>query len=72
MHGVVTAVLGGGQGHELAPAFLPGRVAEVSCEGKSLGVMGEVHPEVITAFGLEHPIALASVDLNELLTFFDL
>jgi len=56
-----------GDDHLLAPVFLPGRVAEIAVGGLQLGVMGEVHPEVITAFGLEHPVVLASIDMDELL-----
>jgi phenylalanyl-tRNA synthetase beta chain len=53
--------------HLMAPVFLPGRVAKVVVGDVELGVMGEVHPEVIVAFGLEHPIALAQLDMDALL-----
>lgn len=53
--------------HELAPVFLEGRVASVTANGTVLGVMGEVHPEVIVAFGLDHPVVLAELDLSALL-----
>ncbi|MEN8149466.1 MAG: phenylalanine--tRNA ligase subunit beta [Planctomycetota bacterium] len=56
-----------GDDHELAPAFLPGRVAKVLVGDVELGVMGEVHPEVIVAFGLEHPVAMAQLDMDALL-----
>ncbi len=38
------------------PAFLDGRRADIMCNGKKVGVFGEIHPEVISNFGLEHPI----------------
>lgn len=38
------------------PAFLEGRRADIIIEGEKVGVFGEVHPEVISNFGLEHPI----------------
>jgi len=56
-----------GDDHALAPAFLPGRVARILVGDVELGVMGEVHPEVITAFGLEHPVALAQLDMDAML-----
>ena len=45
------------------PSFLPGRVAVVSTEEAVHGTLGELHPEVITNFGLDHPVALAELTL---------
>jgi len=42
------------------PAFIKGRCADVIINGEKAGVFGEIHPEVISNFGLEHPI----IDLN--------
>ena len=50
--------------HELAPVFLPGRAAGVTAGDRAIGVIGEVHPEVIVAFGLDHPVVLAELDLT--------
>ncbi len=52
--------------HPLAPAFLDGRAALMTSDGAPLGVLGEVDPTVITAFGLDHPIVLAEFDLAAL------
>ena len=38
------------------PAFLEGRRADIMHNGVKVGVFGEIHPEVISNFGLEHPI----------------
>src|SRR5659263_183021 len=38
------------------PAFIEGRRADVIINGDKAGVFGEIHPEVISNFGLEHPI----------------
>jgi phenylalanyl-tRNA synthetase beta chain len=38
------------------PAFIEGRRADVIINGEKAGVFGEIHPEVISNFGLEHPI----------------
>ncbi len=49
-----------GMGYEVTesndPAFLEGRRANVMVNGEKAGVFGEIHPEVISNFGLEHPI----------------
>jgi len=46
------------------PSFLEGRAAEFVSDGKSLGVAGEIHPEVIFGFELEHPVAMFEFDLR--------
>jgi phenylalanyl-tRNA synthetase beta chain len=51
---------------ELTPVFLAGRVAVLKIGGRRLGVLGEVHPEVILAWGLDHPVVLAELDLSVL------
>ncbi len=47
------------------PSFLDGRVAELVAGGKRIGVVGELHPEVILGFELEHPVAAFEVDLEK-------
>jgi phenylalanyl-tRNA synthetase beta chain len=44
--------------------FVEGRAAEFSVDGKSVGILGEVHPEVLTNFGLTFPVALAELTLQ--------
>ena len=39
------------------PAFLEGRRARVVAGGREVATFGEIHPDVLTAFGLEHPVA---------------
>ena len=46
------------------PSFLPGRVAEVLVADRPAGLVGEVHPEVLTNFGLENPVAALELDLE--------
>jgi phenylalanyl-tRNA synthetase beta chain len=46
------------------PTFVPGRAASFSVDGKQLGILGEVHPEVLTNFGLTFPVALAELTLQ--------
>ena len=44
--------------------FVEGRAAEFSVDGKPIGILGEVHPEVLTNFGLTFPVALAELTLQ--------
>lgn len=46
------------------PAFIEGRRGDVLVDGKKVGVFGEVHPEVLVAFSLEHPVAALELDLR--------
>jgi phenylalanyl-tRNA synthetase beta chain len=48
------------------PAFVPGRAANVSVAETGVGILGEVHPEVLTDFGLTHPVALAELTLQRI------
>jgi phenylalanyl-tRNA synthetase beta chain len=50
-------------GEHDAPQFVPGRGAAFFAEGQPLGILGELHPEVLTNFGLTHPVALAELSL---------
>ncbi|WP_292485217.1 phenylalanine--tRNA ligase subunit beta [Methanohalobium sp.] len=38
------------------PAFIGGRRADILVNGKKVGVMGEIYPQVITNFGLGEPV----------------
>ena len=61
--------------------FIPGRVAALfraeppghrprggDRVPEPLGIMGEVHPEVLEAYGLRHPVAVLEVSLTRLVT----
>ncbi len=45
-------------------AFVEGRAATFSVDGKPVGILGEVHPEVLSNFGLTYPVALAELTLQ--------
>jgi phenylalanyl-tRNA synthetase beta chain len=50
------------------PAYHPGRSAKVLLRGESLGVLGELHPKVVAAFGLgERAVVAMELDLGRLL-----
>ncbi|WP_456373447.1 phenylalanine--tRNA ligase subunit beta [Methanocaldococcus sp.] len=38
------------------PSFIKGRCAKILKDGKMIGYFGEIHPEVIINFELEHPV----------------
>ena len=47
-------------------AFLKGRRADIIVNGKKVGVFGEIHPEVITAFDMDQPVSAFEFDLRVL------
>jgi phenylalanyl-tRNA synthetase beta chain len=49
------------------PSFMRGRVAAAIIRDKKIAVLGELHPEVITNFELEYPVAAFEVNIE---TFF--
>lgn len=48
-------------------SYIPGRVAALhAADGAPLGVMGEIHPEVLEAYGLKHPVTVLELSLARL------
>ena len=53
-------------------SFFPGRVARLLINGKEVGPFGELHPQVVEAFGLgDQPVMVAEFDLEILLSAMD-
>ena len=48
------------------PSFISGRCAAIMVNGKEAGFLGEIHPSVITAFELEHPVSALELYLEEI------
>ena len=48
------------------PSFLEGRTAAIIIKDKQLGVLGEIHPQVLNNFELENPTAAFEIDLEPL------
>ena len=48
------------------PTFIPGRAAAVVLDGERVGVIGELHPEVLVEHDLELPVAAFEFDLDAL------
>ncbi|MBI2369803.1 MAG: phenylalanine--tRNA ligase subunit beta, partial [Deltaproteobacteria bacterium] len=51
---------------EAIPYLHPGKAAELLAEGEVMGLLGEVHPEVLGAFDLKSPALVAEVNLEAL------
>ncbi|MCL4389236.1 phenylalanine--tRNA ligase subunit beta [Candidatus Marsarchaeota archaeon] len=47
------------------PAFIDGRCAKIVVNGKSIGVFGEIHPEVLENFSIAEPVVAAEMHLIE-------
>jgi phenylalanyl-tRNA synthetase beta chain len=48
------------------PSFISGRTAEIRLDGESVGVVGEIHPEVLVEHDLELPVAAFEFRLDGL------
>ncbi|AFK20604.1 phenylalanine--tRNA ligase subunit beta [Haloferax mediterranei ATCC 33500] len=48
------------------PSFISGRTAAVVIDGEEVGIVGELHPEVIVEHDLELPVAAFEFDLSAL------
>ena len=46
--------------------FISGRSATIISKEKELGLIGEVHPQILENFSIEHPVALVEIDLENL------
>lgn len=50
------------------PSFLEGRTAALYVGNKQIGILGEIHPEVLNNFQIENPVAAFEIDLEMLKT----
>ncbi len=48
------------------PRFVPGRCAGIVMDGRDSGVVGEVHPAVLEAWGITRPVAAFEIRLDSL------
>ena len=49
------------------PRFIPGRQAKIMKDGKTIGIFGEVHPQVLENWQITVPCVAGELDLEELL-----
>ena len=58
--------------YELEPldhgSFLDGRAGSIVCQGQSIGVIGELHPEVLENWGISVPISVFEFEVDWLST----
>jgi phenylalanyl-tRNA synthetase beta chain len=49
------------------PSFLTGRAGRIMAEGRTVGMLGEIHPEVLERWQIEMPAVAMELDLHQLL-----
>lgn len=49
------------------PRFIPGRCADIESKGIKVGVLGELHPQILTNWSVTVPCAACEIDLDYLL-----
>ncbi|MGI6469205.1 MAG: phenylalanine--tRNA ligase subunit beta [Syntrophomonadaceae bacterium] len=49
-----------------APGYHPGRTAAISCKGEEIGIIGELHPAVLEAYGIKERACAMEIDLDKL------
>jgi phenylalanyl-tRNA synthetase beta chain len=50
------------------PSFLEGRAGRILVSGKPVGVIGEVHPEVLERWQISMPVVAFDLNLSQLLS----
>ncbi len=53
------------------PSFIPGRVGEIFVKGQKLGIIGEIHPLVLTNWELTVPVVAFELNLEKLFTLIN-
>ncbi len=48
-------------------SFIAGRAAEIFLDNKSIGIIGEIHPQVLNNWNLEKPVVGFEIDIESLL-----
>ncbi|UCG36479.1 MAG: phenylalanine--tRNA ligase subunit beta [Candidatus Bathyarchaeota archaeon] len=48
------------------PSFINGRAANIRLRSETIGMVGEIHPEVLNNFALENPTTAFEIDLEEI------
>lgn len=46
------------------PSFFPGQQANIVCQGIVIGVIGELHPDVVSSKGFDINFAVSALELN--------
>ena len=48
------------------PSFIAGRAGKIMVQGKSIGIVGEIHPQVLVNWGLTMPVVALELDISTL------
>ncbi|MBI4140368.1 phenylalanine--tRNA ligase subunit beta [Candidatus Woesearchaeota archaeon] len=48
------------------PSFITGRAVNILVNNENIGIFGEIHPEVLSSFGIEMPVAAAEINIDKL------
>jgi phenylalanyl-tRNA synthetase beta chain len=49
------------------PSFIAGRTAKIYCKNREIGVIGEIHPQVLNNFELKNPVGAFEINLEEIM-----
>ena len=49
------------------PSFIKGRIGEVTLDGIDVGVLGEIHPQVLETWKLENPVAAFEINIQKII-----
>ncbi len=52
--------------HTKHPSFIEGRCGEIIFNKKSIGIIGEIHPQVLENFNLENPVVVFEINVDAL------
>ena len=47
-------------------SFIIGRCASIMVNNEEVGILGEIHPQVLNNFGLEVPVVMLELDIQKL------
>lgn len=47
-------------------SFVPGRAAEIIISAESIGIVGEIHPQVLSNFEIEMPVVAVEINVDKL------
>lgn len=53
----------------LGPTYHPGRSAEICCAGEEIGIIAEIHPDVLEEYGLSQRAWVFQLDLDKVFSY---
>lgn len=49
------------------PSFIAGRAAKIYCKNREIGIIGEIHPQVLNNFELKNPVGAFEINIEEIM-----